>query len=122
MLSGCLHRELEHGERLLEERMATKTGEPTTPAALAGQRGLREENHPASLGDATRKARGAHELLKKVLDRRWHRRALLLGLARRVGAPGPLSPARCPVVNDMDATLVSLLRQQSGIDVVCGGR
>src|SRR5215469_7615930 len=87
VLAGRLHRELEHGERLLEERMATEAGEPTATAALAGERGLREEDHPAALGNAARKARGAHQLLEEILDGRGNRRQALLSLGRGRIAP-----------------------------------
>ena len=42
--------------------------------------------------------------------------------AGAASAPGAAFPPGCPVVNDMDATLVSLGRHQSGIDVVTASR
>ena len=42
--------------------------------------------------------------------------------AGAASAPGAAFPPGCPVVNDMDATLMSLGRHQSGIDVVTASR
>jgi hypothetical protein len=80
VLSGGLDRELEHRQRLGEEGMSPEARESATSPPLSGQGGLREQDHPATLGDPPRKSRGAHQLLEEILDRRRNGRTGLLRL------------------------------------------
>ncbi|MGZ6131128.1 MAG: hypothetical protein ACXWLF_03835, partial [Myxococcaceae bacterium] len=66
MLSGGLDGQLEHGERLRVQRMTPEARQTPAPAPLAGESGLRQENHPAPLGDAPGQAGGANQLLEEV--------------------------------------------------------